>query len=162
MLPAERPSILGRVRLSFQEELDRLEANLQEESDLVLRSLRGAINAFQQEGAELADEVIAFDDEVDTRYLEISTGIEQLLARQTPVAVDLRLVLALLQKHLPLERVADLCVPISKRTKLTHTLKPDEPLVEAFEEMGTRGEEMIRVAMDLFARRALEGGGGLR
>jgi phosphate transport system protein len=150
-------SILGRVRLSFQEELDRLEANLQEESDLVLRSLRGAINALQQQDAELADEVIAFDDAVDTRYLEISTGIEQLLARQTPVAVDLRLVLAVLHTNLSLERMADLCVTIAKMTKLTHTLTHDEPLVEAFEEMGTRAEEMIRVAMDSFARRHLEG-----
>ena len=70
-------------RTSFQEDLDRLEANLQEESELVLRSLRGSLNALEQQDAELADEVIAFDDEVDARYLEISQGIEQLLARRT-------------------------------------------------------------------------------
>jgi phosphate transport system protein len=143
----------GGMRMSFQEELDRLEANLQEESELVLRSLRGALNALQEQDAELADEVIAFDDEVDARYLEISQGIEQLLARQTPVAVDLRLVLAVLHINLGLERMADLCVTISKLTKLSADLKPDATLVEAFEEMGARAEEMTRVAMRSFAER---------
>jgi phosphate transport system protein len=145
------------VRLSFQEELDRLEANLQEESELVLRSLRGALNALQQQDSELADEVIAFDDEVDARYLEISQGVEQLLARQTPVAVDLRLVLAVLHINLGLERMADLCVTIAKLTKLSADLEPDATLVEAFEEMGARAEEMIRVAMKSFAERDLAG-----
>lgn len=145
------------MRVTFQEELDRLEANLQEESELVLRSLRGAINALEQQDTELADEVIAFDDEVDARYLDISQGIEQLLARQTPVAIDLRLVLAVLHINLGLERMADLCVTIAKLTKLTARLEPDEELVEAFEEMGSRGEEMLRVAMTSFADRDLTG-----
>jgi phosphate transport system protein len=141
------------VRLSFQEELDRLQANLQEEAELVLRSLRGAMNALEQQDAELADEVVAFDDEVDDRYLAIGNGIEQLLARQTPVAVDLRLVLAVLHINLGLERMADLCVTISKLTKLTADLQNDPTLIQAFEEMGARAEEMIRVAMRAFAER---------
>jgi phosphate transport system protein len=145
------------VRLSFQEELDRLQAGIQEEAQLVLRSLRGALNALQQQDVELADEVIAFDDEVDDRYLAIMQGVEQLLARQTPVAVDLRLVLATLQINLGLERMADLCVTIAKLTKLSAELKPDETLVEAFEEMGTRAEEMIGVAMRSFAERDIDG-----
>jgi phosphate transport system protein len=146
-----------QVRLSFQEELDRLEANLQEESELVLRSLRGALNALQQQDVELAEEVIAFDDEVDERYLAIGQGIEQLLARQTPVAVDLRLVLAVLHINLGLERMADLCVTIAKLTRLAAELEPDATLVEAFEEMGSRAEEMIRVSMNSFAERDLAG-----
>ena len=145
------------LRVSFHEELEALQANLQEESELVLRSLRGALNALQQQDVELSDEVIAFDDEVDERYLAIGQGIEQLLARQTPVAVDLRLVLAVLHINLGLERMADLCVTISKLTKLTAALEHDETLVEAFEEMGTRAEEMIRVAMRSFAERDLGG-----
>jgi phosphate transport system protein len=145
------------MRLSFQEELDRLQANLQEEAELVLRSLRGAVNALQQQDAELADEVIAFDDEVDDRYLAIGQGIEQLLARQTPVAVDLRLVLAVLHINYGLERMADLCVTISKLTKLTADLESDPALLEAIDEMGSRAEEMIRVAMRSFAERDLAG-----
>jgi phosphate transport system protein len=144
------------MRVGFQEELDRLEANLQEESELVLRALRGALTALEQQDTELADEVIAFDDEVDARFLEISQGIEQLFARQTPVAIDLRLILAVLHINLGLERMADLCVTIAKLTKLTADLRPDATLIEAFEEMGARAEEMTRVAMQSFAERDVE------
>src|SRR5213078_3626880 len=101
-----------RMRTTFQEELDVLESTLQEEGALVLRALRGALNALEQRDPELADEVIAFDDDVDERYLRIEDEIPSLLARQTPVATDLRLVLAILHVNLHLERMADYCVTI--------------------------------------------------
>ena len=143
------------MRTTFAEELNDLEASLQEEGALVLRSLRGALNALQQQDIELADEVIAFDDEVDGRYLAIEDGIQSLLARQTPVATDLRLVLAILHVNLHLERMADYCVTIAKLTKLVENtrVEPDAALIEGFEEMGTRAEEMIRVGLDAFERR---------
>ena len=106
------------MRITFTEELDALEATLQEEGDLVLRALRAALNALARGDDELADEVIRFDDEVDRRYLAIEEGIQSLLARQTPVAIDLRLVLAVLHVNLHLERMADYCVTIAKLTKL--------------------------------------------
>jgi len=136
------------MRVSFQEELDQLEASLQEEGALVLRVLRGALNALEQRDVELADEVIAFDDEIDEVYIDIETGIEQLLARQTPVATDLRLVLAALHSNLHLERMGDLCVTIAKLTKLTEGLPVDQALLEGFREMGERAEQMIRVALE--------------
>ena len=145
------------MRVGFQEELDQLEATLQEEGELVLRVLRGALNALAQGDVELADDVIAFDDEVDASYLAIQQGIESLLARQTPVAVDLRFVLAVLHSNLHMERMADLCVTISKLTKLAHGLPPDETLLEGFEEMASRAEEMIRVALEAFVNRDVEG-----
>ena len=139
------------MRITLQEELDELQATLHEEADLVLRSLRGAVNALVEQDQELADEVIAFDDEVDQRYFAIEEGIQSLLARQTPVAIDLRLVLAMLHINLHLERMADYCVTIAKLTKLAGKVDdPHSTLIEAFEEMGARAEEMIRVAMDSF------------
>ena len=100
--------------------------------------------------------MIAFDDEVDRRYLAIEEGIQSLLARQTPVATDLRLVLAILHVNLHLERMADYCVTIAKLTKLVSAADGDRELVEGFEEMGSRAEEMIRVALDAFDRRDAE------
>src|SRR5437879_4918868 len=102
------------MRTTFQEELDLLEATLQEEGELVLRALRGSINALEQRDHELASEVIAFDDDVDQRYVAIEEGVQSLLARQTPVATDLRLVLAILHVNLHLERMADYCVTIAR------------------------------------------------
>jgi phosphate transport system protein len=143
-------------RVTFQEELEQIEASLQEEGQYVLRSLRGALNALEQQDSELADEVIAFDDEVDELYVAIQEAIQSLLARQTPVAADLRLVLAVLHANLHLERMADYCVTIAKLTKLVADVEPNRALMEAFEEMGVRAEEMIRVALDSFAGRNLE------
>jgi phosphate transport system protein len=145
------------MRTSFQEELDVLESTLQEEGALVLRALRGSLNALEQRDQELADEVIAFDDDVDRRYLEIEDRIPSLLARQTPVATDLRLVLAILHVNLHLERMADYCVTVAKLSKLVPEIDPPARLVEGFEEMGARCEEMIRVALDSFRNRNLEG-----
>ena len=144
------------MKSPFQAELDQLEASLQEEGALVLRVLRGALNALAQRDVELADDVIAFDDDVDRRYLQIEQGIEQLLALQTPVAIDLRLVLAILHTNLHLERMADYGVTVAKLTKLVADVEPDPLLLQSLQEMGERAEEMIRVALDAFANRDLE------
>ncbi len=145
------------MRIGLQTELDTLQANILEEGELCIRAIRGAIQALKERDPELADEVIAFDDEVDNRYLAIGQGVESLLARQTPVAVDLRFVLAVLHINLGLERIADLCVTIAKLTKLVYEIAPDAKLVEAFEEMAQRGEEMLRVALESFASRDVAG-----
>ena len=149
------------MRMSFQQELAELEAALQEEGELVLRSLRGALAALERQDVELAEEVIAFDDEIDRAYFGIEQGIQTLLARQTPVAVDLRLVLAMLHINLHLERAADYCVTVAKLTKLTQALEGDRRLIEGLEEMGARGDEMLRLALASFAKRDLERSEGL-
>jgi phosphate transport system protein len=145
------------MRTTFQDDLNLLESTLQEEGALVLRALRGAINALDQRDHELADEVIAFDDDVDARYISIEEGVQSLLARQTPVASDLRLVLAILHVNLHLERMADYCVTIAKLSKLVPEVDPGPRFIEGFEEMGSRCEEMIRVALESFQNRDLAG-----
>ena len=145
------------MRKPFHEELEQLEADLQEEGDLVLRALRSALNALARGDDELADEVIGFDDEIDRRYLAIETGVQSLLARQTPVAIDLRLVLAVLRVNLHLERMADYCVTVAKLTKLMGGLGvSDGRILSSLEDMGRRAEQMIRVALDAFASRDVE------
>jgi phosphate transport system protein len=142
------------MRLSFTEELAQLEASLQEEGDLVLRALRSSLNALARGDEELADEVISFDDQVDARYMQIEEGVQSLLARQTPVAADLRLVLAVLRVNLHLERMADYCVTVAKLTKLMGNLNvTDDAIGRSIEDMGQRAEQMIRVALDAFASR---------
>ncbi len=145
------------MRATFHEELDRLQGLVERESEAVRRSIRGCVKALEEEDLELADEVIAFDDEIDRLWLEIEEGIQVLLARQTPVARDLRLVLAMIHVNLHLERMADYCVTVAKLVKLASGLGSDETLVEGFREMGLRAEEMLVVAMDSFSSRDLEG-----
>jgi phosphate transport system protein len=142
------------MRLSFTEELAQLEASLQEEGELVLRALRSSLNALARGDEELADEVINFDDQVDARYMQIEEGVQSLLARQTPVAADLRLVLAVLRVNLHLERMADYCVTVAKLTKLMGNLNvTDVAISRSIEDMGQRAEQMIRVALEAFATR---------
>ena len=145
------------MRITLQEDLDAVQASLREEGELVLRSLRGCVAALRNQDLELADEVIAFDDDVDRIYFAIQELIHTLLARQTPVAVDLRLVLAMLHINLHLERMADYCVTIAKLTKLAYGVEPDVALIEGFDEMGARAEEMIRVGLESFDQRDLDG-----
>jgi phosphate transport system protein len=135
--------------------VERVEADLQEEGAKVLSALHGAVRALVQHDDELAEEVIAFDDEVDASFLAIKHAIETLLALQQPVARDLRLILALLHINLLLERSADGCVTIAKLSKLAGDPDPDPALLEVLVEMGERAEEMCRVALDAFDRRDL-------
>jgi phosphate transport system protein len=143
--------------MSMDAALDRVEAGLQQEGERVLAALRGAVRALGESDRELADEVIAHDDEIDEGFLEIERSIRSLLALQTPVARDLRLLLAMLHINLLLERSGDGCETIAKLTKLVADAEPDVALVEVLVEMGERAEEMLRVALDSFARRDLAG-----
>jgi len=152
---------MSMARVEFQASLNGLEAGLQEQGSVVLRALRGAISVLHSQDVELCDEVIAFDDEIDSRYHRIEKSVEELLAQQAPVATDLRLVLAILHDSIHLERIGDQCVTIAKLTKLAAELEPRHDLVEGLTEMGERAEEMVRIALDSFSARDVERAKGL-
>jgi phosphate transport system protein len=149
------------MRTELQSDLDSLEASFQEVGGIVLRAIRGAVDALRTQDVELCDEVIAFDDEIDARYMAIENQIQLVLARQTPVATDLRLVLALLHSTLHIERIGDQCVTIAKLTKLSSHLDMKRAVMDGLVDMGERCEEMVRVALDAFAARDIERARGL-
>ena len=144
------------MRVEYRQRLEGLEASLQEQGEVCLRALRGALDALEAQDAELCDEVIAFDDEIDTRYHRIEKLVEETLALETPVAGDLRLVLAILHDSIHLERIGDQSVTIAKLTKLPADLETRHDLVEGLREMGERCEEMVKLALDSLANRDLE------
>src|ERR1700745_3333292 len=115
--------------MAIDEALDRIEAQLQEEGQRVLSAVRGAIRALQEGDVELADEVIAFDDEIDPLFLDNEVWIQARPPRQTPVARALRLLLAILHINLLLERSGDGSVTIAKLSKLVADADPDPALV---------------------------------
>jgi phosphate transport system protein len=149
------------MRIELQAELDALEAGFQETGEIVLRAIRGVVDALRTQDVELCDEVIAFDDEIDNHYLAIEKQVEQVLARQTPVAGDLRLVLALLHNGLHLERIGDQCVTIAKLTKLSSHLGTKQEVVESLVDMGERSIEMVKSSLVAFAERDVEQARGL-
>ena len=145
------------ARLEYQASLDSLECDLQEQGEVVVRAVRGAMNALETQDVGLCDEVIAFDDEIDERYHRIERSIGELLAQQAPVASDLRLVLAVLHSSIHLERIGDQSVTIAKLTKLSAALEQHTELVEGLCEMGARGVEMVRRSLAAFAGRDVAG-----
>ena len=109
----------GEGRQHFQEELKRLEESALGGIDMVLEQLDRVLEALEHQDIELAQIVILDDDRLDGRYLEVHQGILTLLARQAPVAGDLRLVAALLHLIKHVERMGDQCVTIAKLIPLS-------------------------------------------
>jgi phosphate transport system protein len=144
------------ARVEYQQSLDALEADLQELGEVSLRAVRGALDALETQDVELCDEVVTFDDEIDSRYHQLEKSVEWLLAAQGPVARDLRLILAVLHDAIHLERIGDQSVTIAKLTKVAADLEPHSELVEGLAEMGERAIEMVRVALDSFSDRDVE------
>jgi phosphate transport system protein len=143
-------------RQEFQHELDEIEALLQDSGRLCGRSLEIVLGALESADAARAQQVIADDDEVDSIYLKVESSIESLLARQAPVAVDLRLVLSMIHVNLHLERIGDQCVNIAKVSKLFATQPLTPELLEDFTVMGNQASGMIATAMASFTQRDLE------
>ena len=108
--------------------------------DLVVSQLDRALEAVSYQDVELAAMVVADDDRIDGRYLEVHQGILSLLARQAPVAGDLRIVAALLHVIRCIERMGDQCVNIAKLVPLSGYESPkDKDILDAIEQMGQLG-----------------------
>jgi phosphate transport system protein len=142
------------TRAQFQDELASLEENALGGLDLVVSSLHRVLEAVQHQDVELAELVIADDDRIDGRYLEVHQGILSLLARQAPVATDLRLVAALLQVINHVERMGDQCVNIAKLIPLAgHEPPAHDDMLLKIDDMGRRASSLVTQARESFARR---------
>jgi phosphate transport system protein len=106
------PAAAGRPH--FQLQLRELEERALGGLDIVVEQLDRTMESLSHQDIELAEMVIADDDRVDGRYMEVHQAILSLLALQAPVAGDLRLVAALLHVLKALERMGDQCVNIAK------------------------------------------------
>jgi phosphate transport system protein len=141
-------------RTHFQDELKGLEASALGGLDLVCQSLHRAIETVQQQDVELASMVIADDDRIDGRYLEVHQGILSLLALQAPVAGDLRLVAALLHVIKHVERMGDQCVNMAKLVPLAgHEPPSDEAMLTSIARMGELGISLVVQSKQAFERR---------
>jgi phosphate transport system protein len=118
-------------RSHFEDELRELEQRALGGIDIVIDQLDRTLEALAHQDVELAALVIADDDRIDGRYLEVHQGILSLLARQAPVAGDLRLVAALLHVIVRIERMGDQCVNICKQLPLSGHEPPTQPEILA-------------------------------
>ena len=121
---------------------------------MVTTALDRALETVQHQDVELASMVIADDDRIDGRYLEVHQGILSLLALQAPVAGDLRLVAALLHVIKHVERMGDQCVNIAKLVPLAgHQPPADEEMLAIIKRMGTQARQLVVQAGQAFAGR---------
>jgi phosphate transport system protein len=125
------------LRTAFQDELDGVTQTLSELSTLVSGAITQATHALLTADLSEAEAVIAADDRVDEIQHELDSRIIDIIARQQPVASDLRALVTALRMSADLERMGDLAHHIAKVTRLRHpgAAVPSELLL-TIEEMG--------------------------
>src|SRR5512133_1763203 len=125
--------------------------------DIIVEQLDRTLEALEHVDVELAELVIADDDRVDGRYLEVHQGVLSLLARQAPVATDLRLIAALLDVIKHAERMGDQCVNVCKLLPLAGNEPPTHPeVLEKIAEMARQARFEVSQAKQAFASRDVE------
>jgi phosphate transport system protein len=146
--------MVEQTRIHYQEELEQLEASGLGGLDLVSAAVTRTLEAVEQQDVELAQLVIADDDRIDGRYLEVHQALITLLATQSPVATDLRLISALLHVLKTVERMGDQCVNICKLIPLTGNEPPaDEEMIKLILTMGKQSRTLISQAKRAFEER---------
>jgi phosphate transport system protein len=149
--------MVEQTRVHYQEELEKLEQSALGGLDLVSDALGRTLEAIEHQDVELAQLVIADDDRIDGRYLEVHQALITLLATQSPVATDLRLISALLHVLKNVERMGDQCVNICKMIPLTGNEPPaDEEMIKLILTMGRQARTLISQAQRAFAERNVE------
>jgi len=148
---------MPEIRVGYQEELQALEASGLGGLDLVSAALTRTLEAVEHQDIELAQIVVADDDRIDGRYLEVHQALITLLATQSPVATDLRLISALLHVLKNIERMGDQCVNICKVVPMTgHEPPADQEMVKLILTMGTHAKALISQARRAFEERNIE------
>jgi phosphate transport system protein len=144
------------TRESFHETLQRIELQLLELGELAGSAVQRAVEAVVGRDDDKATKVIADDDAIDELYLDIDHGTLALLALQAPVAADLRLISAILHSCLHLERVGDQAVNVAKLHLATRDAPGSDAMRGQIREMGELVVQMLRTAMEAFAKRDVE------
>jgi len=142
------------LRQRFRDELSSLEAHTLGALDLVTMQIDRSLEALEHQDVELAEMIVADDDRLDGRFLEVHQGILSLLALQAPVAGDLRLVAALLHTIKHIERMGDQCVNIAKLIPITGWEPPvDDELLATILRMGRQARSEVVQCKRAFAER---------
>jgi phosphate transport system protein len=145
---------VAQSRQHFREQLAGLEEQTLGGLDLVVSTLDRALEALAHRDVELASIVVADDDRIDGRYLEVHQGILSLLALQQPVATDLRVVAALLHVIKHVERMGDQCVNVAKIIPLDgHDPPVDDQILAHIERMGLLARSQVVQSKHAFAGR---------
>lgn len=141
----------NEARKSFQDALDELRIDVIRLAALTTEAIGAGTQAFLDADLAAAEQVIENDDDIDDLTHAIEDSCYQLLARQQPMATDLRTVIAVLRIVHELERSADLMVNVAKTTRRLYPHTLDPKLRGIIQRMGEQAGTQTRVALDAFA-----------
>lgn len=132
---------MALIRSVFQDELDGVSQSLVDLTSMVSQSIAKASAAILNSDLKLAEEVIAADTQIDTFQHDLDSRIIDIIARQQPVASDLRALVTALRMSADLERMGDMSHHIAKIARLRHPASavPAE-LVDIFKQLGEATE----------------------
>src|SRR5690554_1759978 len=138
------------MRAVFQQELEEVQVRLVEIAELVAISIENATRAFNESNVTLAEQVIADDDKIDELTANLDELAIQILARQQPVARDLRIVVSALRISASLERMGDMSEHIAQlaRYRFPEKVVPKK-LRPTFVEMGRLDVHIARMLTEL-------------
>ncbi len=138
------------MREVFQQELREVQDRLVEIATLVSVSIENATRAFNESNVALAETVIADDPKIDTAALELDELAINILARQQPVARDLRIVVSALRVSASLERMGDMAEHIAQlaRYRFPDKVVP-KSLRATFKELGELDVAIAKKLVDL-------------
>ncbi len=148
---------MALIRSVFQDELDGVSQSLVDLTDMVAVSIAKATDSILNCDLKLAEEVIASDDTIDEFQHALDARIIDIIARQQPVASDLRALVTALRMSADLERMGDMSHHVAKITRLRH---PDAAipaeLIASFKQMGEAAEKIARKTGSVIASRDTE------
>lgn len=138
------------MRQLFQQELHELQDNLVKVAELVHTAMKDAVRAFSKSDVEVAEQVIASDTTIDEAVRALDEQAIAILARQSPVAGDLRLVVSALRISSSLERMGDMAEHLAQLARLRFPEKVvPKPIRPIFKEMGEKDVEMAKMIVEL-------------
>ena len=138
------------MREVFHQSLEDVQTRLVEIAELVTIAIEKATTAFGLSDVELAEEVIDADSVIDERANELDELAIEILARQQPVARDLRIVVTALRVSASLERMGDIAEHIAQLTRMRYPERAiPKGLKSTFTKMGELDVEVARVLTDL-------------
>ncbi|MFT4214444.1 MAG: phosphate signaling complex protein PhoU [Microbacterium sp.] len=138
------------MREVFHQSLEDVRSRLVEISELVTIAIDKATTAFGTSDVALAEEVIDADQTIDDKAVALDELAIQILARQQPVARDLRIVVAALRVSASLERMGDIAEHIAQLTRMRFPERAiPKGLKGTFKSMGELDVEVARTLTDL-------------
>jgi phosphate transport system protein len=145
------------MRDVFQQELYEVQDRLVEIADLVVVSITNATQAFNSTDVSLAERVIENDKDIDELALVLDELSIQILARQQPVARDLRIVVSALRISASLERMGDIAEHIAQlaRYRFPDKVVP-KSLRSTFEKMGQLDVEIAQSLAELLRTQEID------